>query len=186
MNRGILFASLIAFAWSGLGLACRTPANETQIGTVDSMITRLEAAKLTLNELDRSRYDRAAALYRSDEHRFLQRFQDTLDRSTALLLGNHFNVLRAAADMGRDHNLVADELVVSQERLRALRNDMVNGAFGAEEATLVMGNESKALELLDADIQQVITNYKSVQRAWDDLATVDTLLVSNPHNAPQP
>ncbi len=186
MNRGILFASLIAFAWSGLGLACRTPANELQIKTLDGMITRVEAAKLTLNELDRIRYDRAAALYRSDAPRFMERFKDTLDRATALRLGNHFNVLRAAGEMGNDHDSIASDLVDSKERLRALRHDMVNGAMDAEETTVILTNEATALEVLDAQVRQVITNYRAVQRAWDDLASVDSLLAEGPRNTMQP
>jgi hypothetical protein len=186
MNRGILFASIIAFAWSGLGLACRNPANEAQIRTVDSMITRVEAAKLTLNELDRIRYDRAAALYRSDSPRFVARFTDTLDRATAERLGNHFMVLRAAADMGNDHDLVVNDLAGSKERLRALRGDMVNGSMDAEEAAQAMINETIALDGLDAQVQQVIANYRAVQRAWDDLATVDSLLAASPRNTQLP
>ncbi|MEX1131601.1 MAG: hypothetical protein WEC15_00110 [Flavobacteriales bacterium] len=186
MNRGILFASIIAFAWSGLGLACRNPANEAQIRTVDSMITSLEAAKLTLNELDRIRYDRAAALYRSDSSRFIARFADTLDRSTAERLGNHFRVLRAAANIGADHSLVGEDLASSKERLLALRNDMENGALNEEGTHQALLNETRIVDALDGQVQQVIVNYRAVQRAWDDLATVDSLLAASPRNTQLP
>ncbi len=180
MNRGILFASIIAFACSGLGVACNTPASPEQMRTLDSMITNVKAAKLTLNELDRIRYDRAAALYRSDRGRFMQRFDDTLDRESADKLANHFNVLRAASAMGEDHDRVAEDVMRTNERLRALRNDMTHGAMGAEGATSAILAEERNVSTLDTMVTQVIANYKAVQKAWDDLAAVDSLLANTP------
>lgn len=186
MNRGILFASIIAFASSGLGVACNTPATPEQMRTVDSMITNAKAAKLTLKELDRIRYDRAAALYRSDQGRFMQRFDDTLHRETALTLANHFNVLRAASAMGEDHDRVMEDVIRTYARLTALRNDMTHGAMDSEGATDAILAEERNVSTLDTMVSQVIANYKAVQKAWDDLAAVDSLLVNTPGPIPLP
>jgi hypothetical protein len=182
MNRGILFASLTAFACSGLASACRTPASEAQQRTVDGMITRVDAAMLTLNELDKGRYSRAAALFRSENPRFIQRFNDTLDRATAERLGNHFNVLRASGDMGQDHDLVLVELGRTSERLRALRQDMTNRAIGSDEVEGFLRTEAQRMDGLDGMVAQVIANYRSVQGAWDDLGAIDSLLAVLQHN----
>lgn len=176
MNRGILFATIIAFAGSGLGVACNSPATPEQMRTVDSMITNMKAAKLTLNELDRIRYDRAAALYRSDQGRFLQRFDDTLDRESAEKLATHFNVLRAAADMGEDHDRVVEDVARTSDRLKALRNDMIHKAMDGKAATPAIRAELLIVSTLDTMVTDVIANYKAVQKAWDDLAEVDSLL----------
>lgn len=180
MNRDILFASIIAFASSGLGVACNTPATPEQMRTVDSMITNVKAAKLTLNELDRIRYDRAAALYRSDQGRFMQRFDDTLDRESAQKLADHFSVLRAASAMGEDHDRVVEDVMHTNERLRALRNDMIHGAMNSEDAAPAILAEERIVSTLDTMVTQVIANYKAVQKAWDDLAAVDSLLANTP------
>lgn len=179
MTRGILFAPFILFAYSGLGVACNTPADPEQIRTVNSMISHVKAAKLTLNELDRVRYDRAAALYRSDETRFLERFNDTLDRESAQKLADHFNVLRASAQMGLDHDRVAEDVIHTNERLRTLREDMVSGAMNANGATTAIAKEERIVGTLDSMVAQVIINYKAVQKAWDDLAAVDSLLAGH-------
>lgn len=180
MNRGILFIVLSALPWSFVGQACRTAATPEQMKDVDGMLTRAEAALLTLGELDRGRYDRAAALYRSDAPRFMERFRDTLDRNTAERLGGHFLVLRAAEDMGKGHDQVVDELTSVRSRLRALRNDLMNGSMGGREASTAIRDEARAVDALDAPVQTVIANYRAVQRAWDSLASVDSLLAAGP------
>lgn len=150
------------------------------------MMTRVEAAKLTLNELDRIRYDRAAALHRSDEGRFLKRFNDTLDRESAQLLADHFNVLRAASAMGEDHDLVMEEVKLTKERLKALRSDMTNGALDEKAAIPAIQQEERIISSMDSMVAQVIANYKAVQKAWDDLSTVDSLLANNPRTLALP
>jgi len=186
MNRGILFATLAALAWSPLGVACRNPAGPEQIKAVENLMTRVEAAHLTLNELDRGRYGRAAALFRSEAERFSTRFQDTLDRRTAEQLGNQYLVLRAADGMGRDHDAVLLLLLRTRDRLHDLRNDLVSGAIGEEEAQRHVAAETRAVDALDAPVQAVIANYKAVQRAWDDLAEIDPLMAASPNNPMRP
>lgn len=186
MNRGILFVPIVTFACSGLGVACNTPASPEQISTVDSLITSVKASQLTLNELHRIRYDRAEALYRSDESRFMERFKDTLDRESARKLADHFNVLRAASAMGEDHDRVMEDVIRTKERLKALRNDMALGAMNSNAAAPAIAGEELMVMTLDSMVAQVIINYKSVQKAWDDLAAVDSLLAEHPRPIASP
>ena len=160
-------------------LSCRHDATPAQVVAVDSMLTNVEAAILTLNELDKGRYTRAAALYRSDAPRYQQRFRDTLDRSTALLLGNHFRVLLAAGSMGSDHDSVLLELASAKARLTALRTDLVNGGMDEPHAGPSIATEREYADSLAHVVNVVITNYRTVQAAWDELDTVDVLLAGN-------
>lgn len=186
MNRGILFASLAALAWSPLGSGCRTPAGPEQVKAVENLITRVEAAHLTLNELDRGRYGRAEAVFRSEADRFTARFQDTLDPATAEAMVTHFRVLRAAGSMGESHDLLVERLADDRERLRHLHADLLSGAIGAEEAREIIAREAQRVDALDPPVQAVIANYKAVQRTWDELPRIDSLLATQSRTIPQP
>ena len=63
MDRGILFIALLALIWGGLANACRRSADGTNLEKVDSLLTQVDAAIFTLNELDPDRFDRAAAAF---------------------------------------------------------------------------------------------------------------------------
>lgn len=183
MNRGILFAAVAALA---LGHACRQPADPGAVQAVDSLITRVEAAILTLNELDHGRYARAEAVFRSDAPRYEERFKDTLDRHTALILGNHYKVLRAAGPMGREHQQVHADLGRTLDRLKALRTDLGTTAVDRKEAPSVLARERQQVATLDTLVHVVIQNYRSVQQAWDDLDEVEPLLASRASSTSRP
>jgi hypothetical protein len=184
MNRGILFATAAALTLGSMGLGCKPAAGPDHLKSVDSLLTTVEAALLTLNELDRERYTRAAEVYHTDLQRFQERFKDTLDRPTAELLGNHFRLLRAAESMGEEHDRMLAELIVSKDRLKALRKDMESGAIRAPEAEGALAAERRAGSHIAVLVDAVIANYRTVQRAWEDRDAVDSLLAVT-NNDPQ-
>jgi hypothetical protein len=184
MNRGILFATAAALTLGSLGFGCKPAAGPSHLKSVDSLLTTVEAALLTLNELDRERYTRATAVYRSEAARFQERFKDTLDRPTAELLGNHFRLLRAAESMGEEHDQVLAELIVSKDRLKALRRDMESGAMNAQDADKALAAERDASAYTAVHVDAVIANYRTIQRAWEDRDAVDSLLAVT-NNDPQ-
>jgi hypothetical protein len=184
MNRGILFATAAALTFGSWGLGCKPAPGPGHLKSVDSLLTTVEAALLTLNELDRERYTRATAVYRSQAARFQERFKDTLDRPTAELLGNHFRLLRAAESMGEEHDQVLAELIVTKDRLKALRRDMESGAMHAQDADKALATEHDAGTYLAVHVDAVIANYRAVQRAWDERDAVDSLLALT-NNDPQ-
>ena len=181
MNRGILFATALTLTWGSLGSGCKPAASPmhtgpSQLKSVDSLLTSVEAALLTLNELDRERYTRATAVYRSEALRFQERFKDTLDRPTAELLGNHFRLLRAAETMGQEHDLMLAELVVAKERLKALRQDLESGALDGQGAEVALAAERNVGKDMAEQVDAVIANYRTIQRAWEERDAVDSLL----------
>ena len=177
MNRGILFAALTAFVGSATAISCRRPADPKQLSTVDSLRTQIEAGAMTLQELDVKNYTMADSILQATRPLFLERFADTLDRSTATLLGDQFVQLREAERMGNDHLGVWTEAEVMVSRLQALRTDLISGAVNiAEGTTAIQREQSKAKDLMPM-VDQVIANYQAMQRVLERQAQVDSLLM---------
>lgn len=176
MSNGILSTALIALAWGGLTEGCRTPPDRTQLEEVQQMITAMEAAMLTLNELDAQRFDQLDSLYTERRSAFSDRFDDTLDRSSAQLLGDHFLALRDARSMAADHRRVQQEVAGTVSRLRALHTDLEAGAIEPKEAGAILAEERTQIAALDTNVHSTITNYRTAQRIRDGLMDVDSLL----------
>ena len=167
MTHGIRTLPIAAFATCVLWTACSQPPDPAQLAAVDQLITVTDAALLTLNELDRNRYLRSDSLLAQQQAGFEARFDDTLDRATALALGSQYIVLRAAEQMGTDHERVIAEIANASERLRNLRIDLAAGAIEPKSAgALIAAEQQQHSALIDA-VHHVIDNYKLVQQAWD-------------------
>lgn len=178
MDRGILLVAFIALAISALAHACRRSADESHVRTVDSLITQVEAAILTLNELDPERFSRAADAYVQRAPLFEARFRDTLDRNSAELLGNQYITMSTAGEMGHDHSRILEELHAAADRLRTLRHDVMNAAMDMEEEQKAINTEQQVHQLLQANVQQAIENYKTIQHTWELLPRTDSLLAA--------
>ncbi|MCW5899424.1 MAG: hypothetical protein KIT10_09170 [Flavobacteriales bacterium] len=156
--------------------ACRQAADAEQLKAVDAMTTQAEAAVLTLNELDRRRYDRADSLFRATTDLFENRFNDTLGRQSAEQLGNHYLVLRSARAMGLDHDRVSTELAEAGRRLRALRADLAKGLMDPARGATAIATERLLLKDLDDNTHRLIDNYRALQRVWEGRQALDSLL----------
>ena len=175
-SRGILFAALTALVGSTFVQACRRGPAPEQLATVDSLKTAMLAASLTLNELDVHHYAAADSILGATRGLFLQRFADTLDRPTATVLGEQFVRLRAASGMSIDHRNVQAAIDSAVMRTIALHEDLAHGAIDPEEGRKAFLNEQRSGFALDSLVQHVIVNYRSIRRALDLQATVDSLL----------
>lgn len=180
MKRGILFTAIPALIAGTMAVSCRRPTDQRRIATVDSLITAMDAVRLTLSELDMERYSRADSILRSTRELFLQRFADTLDRPVAGVLGDQFVQLGEAARRGDDHARVLDAATKSIERLNTLKQDLAAGAFREEELAHVLQDENRAARAIEHGVLQVITNYQANQRILDRQHLVDSLLVTTP------
>ncbi len=178
MHRGILFIAVLALVLSGLVNACRRPADEQNLRKVDSLITTIDAAIFTLNELDPGRFDRAHTAFAEREPLFKERFADTLDRRSAELLGDQYLALQASGSMATDHVRTLQELAGAAERLRTLRQDIGNAAMNVEEERTAIGTEEQVHELLQANVQRTIQNYRTIQEVWEKLPATDSLLTA--------
>jgi hypothetical protein len=176
MNRGILFALVVPLIGSGLVTACRHTIDPHRIATIDSLITTMEAASFTLNELDGTPYTKADSILNTKRALFLQRFSDTLDRRTAAALGAQFVRLRDAARMAADHEQVRLAVERAMVRLQGLRTDLVTGAMDNEQSLSALTMEQGATNALDSSVQQVLANYRSMQGVLEEQTLVDSLL----------
>lgn len=174
MKRGILFALITPLMVVHSG--CSRDVDPTLVQSVDSLITKMEAANLTLNELDVEQYHEANVLFERSKVDFIQRFGDTLDRPTSNTLATQYNLLNTAAAMAEDHIAVHNAVSQSVDRLNALRSDLTNGVLQTEKAAEAVGNENfVSTELLNM-VHTVLDNYQATQRAIAQQPQVDTLL----------
>lgn len=177
MIHGIRCTACCALAWGALAMGC-APAkpDPAQLSTVDSLITTTAAALLTLNELDAGRYHRLDSTYEATSSTFRARFNDTLDRTSARVLGDQYLLLRGARKLGDDHLRVTTDLRSTSERLHALRNDLAQGAIAPGKAGNLIDRERTQHAALTDEVYLVIANYRAVQQAWDRRDTVEQLL----------
>ncbi len=176
---GIRSLAVLALIWVIMANACKRSPEAQSLQTVDSLITTVDAAILTLNELDPDRFDRATAAFSAREADLARRFQDTLKRAEAELLGDQYLALQAADEMGTDHRRTLHELRGSAERLRALRRDVMNAAMPIEEEKNAIRTEAQIQQMLRTNVEQAIANYRRIQQAWDRLPATDSLLHAN-------
>ncbi len=175
MTPGIRQTMHVASALSALLVACAKAPDQHQLSAVDQLITATDGAALTLNELDRSRYEEAVSMLTSDSAAYAWRFSDTLRPEEARVLGSQWTTLRGASTMARDHERVLAELIASAERLRALRNDLLSGAMDAARAASIIADEQKHHTEVSAGVLVVIDNYRALQQAWDRRDSVNLL-----------
>ncbi|HRH37290.1 MAG TPA: hypothetical protein PK760_03025, partial [Flavobacteriales bacterium] len=97
-GRFAAFASCAA-----LLMACAQAPDPAQLTAVDQLIEATDAALLTLNELDRSRYTHSDSLFHVQRDGFASIFKDTPQRDQAKVLADQFIALRASARMKSDH-----------------------------------------------------------------------------------
>ena len=179
MKCGILFAALFALIGSSLA-SCRRAADPREIATVDSLITTLHAARLTLNELDTHRYTTADSILGAARAGFLDRFSDTLDKATAATLGDQFVQLREAHRRALEHRRVSQVVAHGSERLTRLRNDLINGALKEDAVRQAIAKESTAAKALERSVLQVIEDHRANQRALERQVGIDSLLATPP------
>lgn len=176
MKRGILFAGLVALVGSTTWSSCRRAADPQQLATVDSLINAMEAARLTLNELDTQRYALADSMLQATRARFLERFVDTLTKNAAATLGDQFVQLRESDRRRTDHRNVHRSVVEAGARLKKLRHDVSVAALTEPDIASAIATERLAAEAIEAGVLQVITNYQTTQRVLDRQPLVDSLL----------
>jgi hypothetical protein len=176
MTHRIRTAYLIAFTSCALVVACAEAPDTAQITAVDQLISATDGAMLTLNELDRERYQRSDSLFTMQQASFADRFADTLGRDVAKTLGNQFLALRTASVMGEDHVRVLDDLIASGERLRALRTQLAQGTMRRAEGANAIAAEQAHHTALIVGVHAVMDNYRVLQRAWDRRDSVSNWL----------
>jgi hypothetical protein len=185
MSQGMRTVLLATVASCTLSTACRKAPDPAQLTAVDQLISATDAALLTLNELDRGRYQRSDSLYHMQAGLFRGRFADTLAPAEAKMLGDQYITLRAADHMGDDHERILADIATSTERLRALRSDLAAGAIDQEDGTsLITAEQRRHIELIEG-VHGIIDNYRMLQKAWDRRDSVALLLSDSLIRAPR-
>jgi hypothetical protein len=180
MKRGILFAIPGALACCALTQACRTPADPGQLLAVDDLITRTDAALLTLNELDTAHYAGAEAFHAAHAGTLDSLLHDTLDDAHAELLVNAAIVMRHVPHMADDHRRVAADLQAAAQRLRALRTDLERGAIPPDEGAPLVERERAMAVVRDTATHRLLDNNRILQGLTARFPQLDSLLLHTP------
>ncbi|MBL0127165.1 MAG: hypothetical protein IPP83_06825 [Flavobacteriales bacterium] len=176
MTHGIRTVRSAALLLGVLVVGCAEPAQPAQLTAVDQLIFATDGATLTLNELDRERYDRSDSMFAFQQPLFTDRFTDTLNPVAAQALGSQYISLRASANMGRDHVRVLDELITTSARLRILRKRLADGTMDRNDGATAIAAEQQHHTAVIVGVHVIMDNYRQLQRAWDRRDTVNTLL----------
>lgn len=175
MNRGILFAVVIAFAWSGLTSGCRRAADTGQLTTVDSLSYTMDKMLNTLMDLDQHVYVLSDSVLNVHEEDYNELFTDTLDRATADALANQYLVLREAEHVQADQLNLQREISSTQQRLEDLRNDMNSGAMDNEAASAAIATELLRASSVEHATALIASNHFTIKRTLEELGTTDAL-----------
>ncbi|MBK7241023.1 MAG: hypothetical protein IPI00_12835 [Flavobacteriales bacterium] len=175
MNRGILFAVVIALAWSGLTSGCRRAADTGQLTTVDSLSYTMDKMLSTLMQLDQHLYAVSDSALTVHEQDYNELFMDTLDRATADALANQYLVLREAEHVQRDHLDLQREISSTQQRLEDLRNDLNSGAMDNEAAHAAIAAELQRASSVERATALIASNHFTIKRTLEELSTTDPL-----------
>jgi len=175
MNRGILFAVIIALAWSGFTSGCRKAADTGQLTTLDSLSYTMDKMLSALMELDQHVYVLSDSALTVHEQDYNELFMDTLDRATADALANQYLVLRGAENVQRDHLNLQREISSTQQRLEDLRNDVNSGAMDNEAAHAAIATELQRASSVERAIALIASNHFTIKRTMEELNTTDPL-----------
>ncbi|HQV53610.1 MAG: hypothetical protein IPF95_01760 [Flavobacteriales bacterium] len=175
MNRGILFAVVIALAWSGLTSGCRRAADTGQLTTVDSLSYTMDKMLSTLMQLDQHLYAVSDSVLKVHAENYSELFTDTLDRATADALANQYLVLREAEHVERDHLDLQREISSTQQRLEDLRNDLNSGAMDNEAAHAAIAAELQRASSVERATALIASNHFTIKRTLEELSTTDPL-----------
>lgn len=178
MNRGILFAVVVALAWSGLSSGCRRPADTGQLRAVDSLQTTMDKNLHTLMQLDQQVYVDADSIFKARSSDYLTIFADTLDPITAKAASNQYLVLREAERVGLDHRNLYQELSTTQQRLTHFRNDINSGAMDNDAAHVALLEEQLRARAIERETATIASNHFTVKYTLEELRKSDTTSTS--------
>ncbi|MBP6313368.1 MAG: hypothetical protein WAR83_16020 [Flavobacteriales bacterium] len=176
MNRGILFAVVIALAWSGLTNGCRRAADTSQLSTVDSLQTIMDRMLNTLMNLDQHVYVVSDSILKVRAENYNELFSDTLDRATADALANQYLVLREAEHVEHDHLDLQREIASTQQRLTDLRNDLFSGAMENVSVLTALASERHRAGAIEHATAMIASNHFTIKRSLEELSRTDSLL----------
>jgi hypothetical protein len=186
MTLGARILGVAALLLCLLPQACRRGHDAAHLAQVDSLLRTTDSLIALMNAQDTTDLVAWNAAYLLHRERLVDRLNDTLDKSTALTLGNYHRLMdKTLARSRKEHPSVLIGLGTARRQLADLRNDVEKGLLEpAVEATYIE-QERLALEAVAHNAGVVVNSYANARNSLRELApAVDSLLTDTTKRVP--
>ncbi len=183
MNRGIPHSVVAAFAVAALLAGCKSGPNDpANLTAIDSMLVQVDSLTGAVNGIDLAVYARMDSVFATQKERIEVRMRDTLDRSTAMTLGNYYRAMNGSLGrVRRDRGALLEELQRSRKQLTDLRHDVSGGLLPPGPERTYVDQERLFLTNAVQRLSVLLNSAGNAQRNWDDHhAAIDSLLYAPP------
>ena len=177
MKRGIPMAIAGAFLWGALHTACTPPPDPTRMRSLDSLLTMTDSLQAVVNGIDVDVYRRMDSVFRAQRDGIEARFNDTLVKGSAMILGNYHRAMNKSLGRVLKHRPTLQvELATSRKQLTDLRHDLDRGLLPDGPQHTYLQQETMILGELARNVTALERSAGTASRAWLQRAAVDSLL----------
>ena len=178
MNLGARLLGVAALLLCLLPQACRRGHDAAHLAQVDSLLRTTDSLIALMNAQDTTDLAAWTNAYRQHREQVVARLSDTLDKSTALTLGNYHRLMgKTLARARNEHPSVLIGLNTARRQLTDLRNDVEKGLLEPAAEANYIQQERLALEAVAHNAGVVVNSYANARNSLRELApTVDSLL----------
>jgi len=178
MSMRVPILAMAAFLLCTLPQACRRGHDAAHLAQVDSLLHRTDSLLQLMNTQDTADIAAWGTAYAQHSDRLVTRLRDTLDKPTALALGNYHRLMdKTLARARSEHGSVLIGLKRSREQLLDLRNDVDKGLLEPADEAAYIEQERLALRAVEHNATVVVNSYKNARSTLSTLApVVDSLL----------
>lgn len=177
MKNGIPVALCTAFLWSMMHTACTPPADPARMHTLDSLITVTDRLRTVVNAIDLAVYQRMDSVFRTQREAIEARFNDTLVKESAMVLGNYHRAMtKSLGRVLKNHAPLQGDLATSQKQLQDLHHDFERGLLPEKPQHTYLSQEKLILGELARNVSSLERSAGTASRAWRHRAKVDSLL----------
>ena len=177
----LLASSLLVLA---LG-SCRRDSDPVLVAELDSLITHLDSLDQAFRAIDEDEHRAMDSVFKRQVPALQQAFVDTLDRDTALLLGNYYRTMtKSLGRLVKEHAQVRSGLDSSLKKVRDLRRDVDRGLIPMPERRAYTDQEEKIASDLDRQVTVLLNSRENVMRHWAKRDSVDAILADRSGSKP--
>lgn len=164
---------------------CRRDSDPALVAELDSLITHLDSLDGAFAAIDMAEHLAMDSVFQGQVPALKQAFLDTLDRDTALLLGNYYRAMtKSQRRLLGEYGRLRTELDSSLKKVRDLRKDVDRGLIPMPQRRTFADQEMKVGRELDRQVTVLLNSRATVLRHWPDRPAVDAILQARADTLP--
>lgn len=177
----LLASSLLVLA---LG-SCRRDNDPALVAELDSLITHLDSLDQAFRAIDADAHRAIDSVFKGQVPALQQAFLDTLNRDTALLLGNYYRAMtKSLGRLVSEHGQVRNDLDSALKKVRDLRRDVDRGLIPMPERRAYADQEEQIAADLDRRVTVMLNRRETIARHWAERGSVDAILKARADTLP--